>query len=214
MAMLQLDHIFVLTSPGAPEADALLELGIVEGSANEHPGQGTSNRRFFLANTTLEFLFVQNIAEAMNGAGKGLKFVERAIDTDASPFGLVTRWFGDEPTPAYPYWEYYPEYFPNPMCFYVGKNSDNFEEPLCICMPPALPAPTSAPTPNNSHWLLSEIELSIPAIAASETLTYYGKCDGVNIELGAEHQLKLVFNRAEQGQSLSFKPGLPLIIEW
>jgi len=95
--MLRLDHIFVLTSPGAPEADALLERGLVEGVARQHPGQGTSNRQFNLANTTLEFLFVQDIAEAINGAGKDLKLVERAIDIDASPFGLVTRWFSEQP---------------------------------------------------------------------------------------------------------------------
>ena len=94
--MLQLDHIFVLASPGALEADALLELGLLEGSANQQPGQGTRNRRFFFANTTLEFLFVENIGEAMNGAGKGLKLVERAIDIEGSPFGLIARWHGDD----------------------------------------------------------------------------------------------------------------------
>jgi len=88
--MLRLDHFFILASPGAPEADALLKLGLVEGASNEHPGQGTANRRFFLANTKLEFLYIQDIAEAMNGAGKGLRFTERAIDTNASPVGLVT----------------------------------------------------------------------------------------------------------------------------
>jgi len=108
---------------------------------------------------------------------------------------------------------YYPEYFPDPMCFYVGNNSDNFEEPLCICMPPALPLPTKAPK-KNKEWFLSEVELAIPAISASETLTYYGKCDGINIELGTEHQLKLVFNQARLGKSMSFKPDLALLIEW
>ncbi len=212
--MLQLDHIFVLASPDAPEADSLLELGLVEGAAKQHKGQGTSNRLFFLANTTLEFLYIQNLAEAMNGAGKNLKLVERAIDTNASPVGLVTRWFGDEPTPDYPYWEYHPEYFPDPMCFYVGKNSDNFEEPLCICMPTALPLPSSPPNPSNSDWFLSEAEISIPAISASETLTRYGKCDRISVKLGEEHQLKLVFNKAGRGKTISFAPELPLTIEW
>jgi len=179
--MLQLDHIFVLASPGAPEADALVKRGLIEGAARQHPGQGTSNRLFILANTTLEFLFIQNIAEAMNGAGKNLKLLERAIDTQASPFGLVTRWFGDEPTPDYPYWEYQAEYFPEPMCFYVGKNADNFDEPLCICMPTALPLPKNPPKPDNSNWFLTEAELCIPAISASETLTRFGKCDKVSV---------------------------------
>lgn len=212
--MLKLDHIFVLSSPGAPEADALIEHGLIEGAAKEHPGQGTSNRLFVLANTTLEFLFIKNIGEAMNGAGKKLSLVERAIDTDASPFGLVTRWHGKQPAPDYPYWKYQPDYFPDPMCFYVGKNSDDFEEPLCICMPPELPSPKSPPARYNSDWTLSNAELSIPKISASETLTTYGKCAPITILLGEEHRLKLTFNQAQEGQSLSFMPDLPLIIEW
>jgi len=212
--MLQLDHIFVLSSPGAPEADALLKLGLVEGTANEHPGQGTANRRFFLANTTLEFVFIHNIAEAMNGAGKDLKLVERAIDSDSSPFGLVTRWVGEEPSPDYPYWEYQPAYFPEPMCFLVGENIDKFKEPVCICMPPALPLPDRPPTPNNSNWTLTEAQLCIPAMSASETLTRYGKCDRVTLKLGEEHQLKLVFNQGQQGQTVNLLPELPLVIEW
>jgi len=212
--MLLLDHIFILSSPGAPEADALLNLGLVEGPARAHPGEGSSNRLFFLANTKLEFLFIQDISEAVNGPGKGLKLVERAIDTNASPFGLVTRWRSEKPTPDYPFWEYQPDYFPEPMCFYVGKNSDNFDEPLCICMPPALPAPSAPPTPNNSDWFLTELELCIPAEYASETLTRYAQCDEVNIKLGEEHRLKLVFNRAEQGQRIDFMPDLPFSIEW
>jgi len=212
--MLQLDHIFVLASSGAPEADALVNIGMVEGSANEHPGQGTSNRRFLLANIMLEFLFVHNIAEAVNGPGKVLKLVDRAIDTDASPFGVVTRWFGEESTPDYPFWEYHPVYFPDPMCFYVGNNSDNFDEPLCICMPPALPVPNNESSANNSDWVLSEAQLCVPAISASETLTRYGKCDRVRLNLGEEHQLKLIFNQAKQGNSMSLRPDLPLVIEW
>ena len=46
--MIELDHIFVFTSAGAPEAESLIELGFEEGPGNVHPGQGTSNRRFLL----------------------------------------------------------------------------------------------------------------------------------------------------------------------
>jgi hypothetical protein len=46
----ELDHAFIACRPGAPEADALLRQGFVEGSPNTHPGQGTANRRFFFDN--------------------------------------------------------------------------------------------------------------------------------------------------------------------
>ena len=45
--MFELDHIFVLCEPGAPEADELLAAGFVEGQGYVHRGQGTANRVFF-----------------------------------------------------------------------------------------------------------------------------------------------------------------------
>lgn len=45
----ELDYVFVCTTPGAPEADKLVRLGFHEGPPNQHPGQGTANRRFPLA---------------------------------------------------------------------------------------------------------------------------------------------------------------------
>jgi hypothetical protein len=42
----ELDHLFVCTSQGAPEAKYLAWFGLIEGPANVHPGQGTANRRF------------------------------------------------------------------------------------------------------------------------------------------------------------------------
>jgi hypothetical protein len=59
-----IDHVFVMCSAGAPEAGALVRAGLVEGSANTHPGQGTANRRFFFDNMYLELLFVSDAEEA------------------------------------------------------------------------------------------------------------------------------------------------------
>ena len=61
---MELDHLFVMTAAGAPEADALAAHGFVEGAPNRHPGQGTANRRFFFGNAFLEFLWVEDEAEA------------------------------------------------------------------------------------------------------------------------------------------------------
>lgn len=210
--MLILDHFFIITSPSAPEADALIELGLIEGAANEHPGQGTANRRFFLANTTLELLFINNIAEAMNGPGKDLKLVERAIDTDASPFGLVTRWTDNASLPDYAHWTYQPDYFPDNMEFLVGKNSKNFDEPLCICMPPTLAKPALLPEPNNPDWTLTNLELSFPRSVSSGALTAFAQCDLVNIRHNEEHQLKLIFNDGKRCETHIF-PDMQLTIE-
>jgi hypothetical protein len=60
----ELDHIFICTEVGAPEADQLVAFGLAEGTSNVHPGQGTTNRRFFFHNAMLELLWVREEQEA------------------------------------------------------------------------------------------------------------------------------------------------------
>jgi hypothetical protein len=55
----ELDHIFICTEVGVPEADQLVTFGLTEGSSNLHLGQGTANRRFFFYNAMLELLWVR-----------------------------------------------------------------------------------------------------------------------------------------------------------
>ena len=43
---MKIDHVFLRAKRNAPEGDLLREFGLVEGSGNRHPGQGTENRRF------------------------------------------------------------------------------------------------------------------------------------------------------------------------
>ena len=86
---IELHHFFILTDPGAPQADILSVDGLIEGTRNDHPGQGTANRRFFFSNTTLELLYVRDAGEAASGRGSRLRIADRATDRIASPFGFV-----------------------------------------------------------------------------------------------------------------------------
>lgn len=62
MKSFELDHVFIWTAAGAPEADLLRDFGLTEGPPNVHPGQGTANRRFFFHNAMLELLWVHDRA--------------------------------------------------------------------------------------------------------------------------------------------------------
>jgi hypothetical protein len=42
---IELDHLFLCTAPGAPEAEKLVQFGLHEGPPNQHPDQGTACRR-------------------------------------------------------------------------------------------------------------------------------------------------------------------------
>lgn len=61
---IELDHVFVCVAAGAPEGNRLTTFGLIEGTPNSHPGQGTANRRFFFRNAMLELLYVHDEREA------------------------------------------------------------------------------------------------------------------------------------------------------
>ena len=209
-----LDHLFVLTDPGAPQADLLSDIGLVEGTPNDHPGQGTANRRFFFSDTALEFLYVRDANEAANGRGSRLRIPERAINTKASPFGLIVRATGASTDVPFPGWRYCPEYFRVDQCFHVGENSDLLEEPLCICMPLNPPLAEAQLRLANPHMTVTEIRISVPVVQPSLALKAVVECERISLRLNEPHRLEIIFNEEEEGASKDMTPELPLVIRW
>jgi len=214
---LLLDHIFIITAPGAAVAEHLIEFGLNEGTTNTHPGQGTSNRRFFLNDFTLELVYVSDANEAASGAGKGLGILPRSDDTKASPFGIVVRVADKHEKPDFPSWQYFPDYFDGKMCFHVGENSDLSMEPLCICMPPALPKRKRSSIPveyRNPDWHLLAAQIDVPIATPSRVLKQFGNMEEVTIRADRPHKLTLSFNHSRNSNTVDFSPQLPLSIEY
>lgn len=210
-----LDHIFVLTEPGAKIAERLADLGLIEGNANEHPGQGTANRRFFFERFTFELLYISNPVEASTGAGRRLRMLDRSQDSEASPFGIIVRVTEPGANPPFQNWAYYPDYFDGKMCFHVGINSNLLVEPACICMPPALPQQTEIPPAYaNPGWQLTCVKITTPVANPSEELACFAAMKSVKIEFGKAHHMTLSFNNGALGKSASLNPAVPVTIEW
>lgn len=209
-----LDHFFILTDYGAPQSELVSSLGLIEGARNNHPGQGTANRRFFFSNTALELLYVHDANEAINGRGNRLRLTQRLDDKAASPFGLIVRNNSESVDVPFPGWQYCPEYLRDDQCFQVGENSDILEEPLCICMPQNLSRPDNLNPPENPLWSLTELRISVPVPSPSLPLETISKCDGISLRLNKPHKLELVFNEEKSGALLDFTPQLPLIFGW
>lgn len=129
----ELDHMFLMTDPGAPEADAFVGFGFQEGSPNRHFGQGTGNRRFSFINAMIEFLWVCDPLEAQSERTRGTLLWERwfARHREASPIGLCFRPSeSGQDRPLKHVWEYRPEYLPAPFVLHIG-NTD-LREPMWV----------------------------------------------------------------------------------
>jgi Glyoxalase-like domain len=130
---LEVDHAFVTCASGAPEGNALLALGLVEGSGNTHPGQGTANRRFFFENFMLELLWVADPAEARSERTQRTRLWERWAlrGQGVCPFGVVFRSAGDRPSPApFPVWSYAPSYLPTGTSMEIAEGTTLSEPEL------------------------------------------------------------------------------------
>lgn len=110
--MLELDHLFIGCTTGAPEAQALLDAGFREGSPNTHPGQGTANRRFFFAEFYLELIWIADPAAVRSDAARPTRLGERLSGAQACPFGLLYRRGNAQASPPFATWPYRPSYLP------------------------------------------------------------------------------------------------------
>jgi Glyoxalase-like domain len=218
----EIDHVFVLVSVDAPEADRLVELGFLEGSRNTHPGQGTANRRFFFKNAMLEFLWVADPGEAQKPPACDLHLWDRwvARETGASPFGICLRPVSQniEHSAPFAHWLYQPSY--SPAAIPVASNSSVVVEPLLFCLP-VHRRPDGAPIrqrePLNHPNGVSELTI-VRLLAPSESLAS-GEIQAVRGVAGLQfqrfphHLLELTFDGCSE-QVIDCRPGMPLLLQW
>lgn len=132
-----MDHAFIGCRSGAPEGEALLRLGFIEGSANTHPGQGTANRRFFFENFMLELVWVADPAEVQNERTCRTRLWERCQGQHGhvSPFGIIFRSTSVPPAPPpFVTWFYTPLYLPPGLAMQIA-DATTVNEPELFYLP-------------------------------------------------------------------------------
>jgi hypothetical protein len=220
----EVDHVFVSASVGAPEGDRLVELGLVEGSSLHHPGQGTANRRFFFANAMLELAWVHDAVEAQSETepARRLHFWERWVGRDGSacPFGVCLRpKAGTSDVAPFPAWKYQPSY--SPVGLPVANNSTVDSEPLVFYIPmhrrmDTAPAdrrePYEHPLPIRE---LTSVRISSPGAAAlSPAMLATLRTGAFSFQRAAHPLLELGFDGEQQGRRADLRPALPLVLLW
>lgn len=230
---LELDHVFVMVDPAGKVANSLVDLGMEESFSRDHPGQGTSNRRFELSNSMIEFLWVRDADEAENGPGQKMRFVDRFEHRDSSPFGVILR-SKDDTDSNMPFegWTYQPDYFEAPMAFHIGNNSSNLLEPLCIYAPFLKPCKSSDESAGESSpdgsversisndpdegifKSLTSIRITTTMNPLSGVMGIVNNANRLSVISGKEHLMEITLDNNRQGLSKDFRPGIPVVINW
>jgi hypothetical protein len=218
----EVDHLFICTSAGAPEAQRLIDFGLTEGSSNRHPGQGSANRRFFFANAMLELLWIEDGVEAQSEPAATLHLWERWLGRTAGacPFGVCLRPAqGEVPEPPFPAWEYRPAY--SSAMLPVAQNSDDVEEPLVFYIPVHRRTDTAPQSERQpfAHALpireLTAVRMFAPAATSpSAPLRAALETGAFSFQSAPRPRLELGFDGEQQGRSVDLRPSLPLILLW
>jgi hypothetical protein len=220
----ELDHVFVCTAPGAPEADRLIELGFAEGARNQHPGQGTANRRFFFNNSMIELLFLTNEREAKSDLVAPLRLYERCRyrETGASPFGVCLRPDGEsEAGLPFECWEYRPPYLPEGMSINVAVDSSLIHEPLLFYTRLRTGRSTAAAqrgqTVNHAIGVskITAVDITTTALEPpSSALSALVDIGSFSLRSGSDHLIEIEFDRGRQGRLIELGPALPVVLKW
>jgi hypothetical protein len=213
---MELDHLFVCTAEGAPEAEKLVQFGLHEGPPNHHPGQGTANRRFAFANAMIELLWVSDPAEAQNQSTSRTLLWKRwsGRKDNACPFGICLRPADsqDQGSP-FPAWEYRPGYLPDPLCLYIGDAG--VEEPMWVYL-------SFMRRAQREQWFtehpisireITALTLTAPMPLCSDASQRIVNSGIVATRTGATWMLEIEFDGRRRQRQMDFRPHLPIIFQ-
>lgn len=211
---IELDHLFVCTAPDAPEAEKLVQFGLHEGLPNQHPGQGTANRRFGFTNAMTELLWVSDAREAQSQSTRRTLLWERwsGREGNASPFGICLRPFDSQDTgPPFPAWEYRPSYLSDPLLIHIGEAG--IEEPMWVYL-------TFMRRVHREQWFIEHpigireitgLTLTTPAPLRSKVSQKVVENRILATRTGAKSLLEIEFDSNRRKEHVDFRPHLPLI---
>lgn len=209
---MELDHVFVRARAGGPEAQALRDFGLAEGSPNTHPGQGTANRRFFFGNAYIELLWIEDEAEVAGEPTRPTRLAERLRPGTASPFGICFRPSSDQATAPFPAWDYRPAYLPAGMAIQIGCDVP-LREPMWFYLSAAR-APQVVPAHAAGLREITSVKVTVPGVSRwSAAARAAMEAGGVVLVEGEEHCLEIGFDGGASGRVHDFRPVLPLILK-
>lgn len=212
----ELDHLFICTDAGAPEGDDLVRAGLVEGPPNQHPGQGTANRRFAFKNAMIELLWVCDPQEAQNEGTRRTLLWDRwgKRSGPASPFGICLRPAGDENVKApFEAWEYRPAYLAAPLSMHLAEAP--IEEPMWVYLDFLRGADRESHFTEHPLGVreITGLNLTSPTELRSNAAQVALSNGVLRHRVGSESLLEIEFDGNRRKRDVDFRPRLPLIFK-
>ena len=214
----ELDHVFVMSSVGAPEGERLLRAGLPEGPPNTHPGQGTACRRFPLGNAYIELVWVRDEQEVRSEGVRMTQLWERwsGRSGEACPFGVVLRPSRENVSPPFDTWEYRPAYLPSPLAIHVARDVPLAEPGFFYLpfQPNRARLGELASQTGKALATLTNVTFGGPQPARSPAARIVQAGGWFTTQPAAQHVMTLSLTGSRGRAVVDLRPGLPLVLAW
>lgn len=227
----ELDHLFIWVSKGAPEAKAFEAIGLQPyGEATQHIGQGTASKVFIFENAYLELIWIEDEqAAAKNAARSAIDMRGRARwrQTGASPFGIGLHYLQGKASPApFPTIPYWCEWMRPDTTIEFSKAITAQSEPMYFILPNYLSVSDSALREflrNRSSSMkpqglavkrITDVRINTAAKKLTTTAAMLTRNGVVTIKGSKTAVMELTFDAGKQGKRLDLQATLPLIIKY
>lgn len=213
---IELDHLFLCTAPGAPEAEELVRFGLREGPPNRHPGQGTENRRFPLLNAMIELVWVSDVHEARSESSRRTLLWDRwsGRNGQACPFGVCLRPVNSQDTEIpFPAWEYRPSYLPDPLVMQIGDAG--VEEPMWVYLSFMRRLDREQQFVENPIGIreITSLTLTTPVPLRSRASKSVVGSGVLRVQMGPMPLLEIGFDDRRRKEIVDFRPHLPIVFQ-
>ena len=222
----EVDHLWIVASPGAPERTAFERAGfLVAPQVNQHEGQGTASVTVELDNGFLELIYVDDaVPVASNLARVKAQFQQRAAwrTSGYSPFGIAVRRLAGAPA-AFPF----PTWKVTAPWISEGKFIEILtprETPTALRLfVPAHPSigpdadpvdPATRIHPNKTHRVSAVRVIAPSADALPPAARFLADHGAATFDVGTEWLLDVTLDDGAQHAVRDLRPTLPILVRY
>jgi len=223
---IELDHVWIMVSPDAPERAALERTGLqISKDVNHHEGTWTSSITVEFENSYLELMWPDPkvpVAHGMERAAE--KYRQRMLWKTSGwcPIGVGLR----RTTPSneslpFPTWNWTADWMPKGSVMEMLTPRDDTRSPALFIEPRALTDTREQAAraslyhhPIGVHRVTAVRLVSPKMYRPIEPLTYLRKLRVIGVRQSNEWLVELMFDNGKRKKSKDLRPDLPIIIRY
>lgn len=223
---IEMDHVWIMVSPNAPERAALERAGFqISPDTNRHDGQGTASITAEFENSYLELMWPDSTVTVAPGLERAAeKFRQRMLWRSSGwcPIGVgLRRTTASSDALPFPSWSWTADWMPKGSKMEMLTPRDDTRSPALFIEPRALTdTGEQATRASRFHHPIGARQITGIRLISPKTyepiaaLNYLQTQHVLSVEQGDQWLLELTFDGGKSKKSKDLRPDLPVVIRY